>query len=118
MNRRLSRWLAPLVRRILAPELTDAEYLEELQAGDRADRLLNSVATWFAVIALAGVAELVLLPFINVSTICDRLSSALIAAMFLCVIPVFAYSLALAVENARERREDRRRDPEPGAQDQ
>ena len=69
MTRRLSRWLAPLVRRILAPEATNAEYLEQLRTGDRGDRLLNASATWFAVLVLAGVPEIALLPLINVSSV-------------------------------------------------
>ena len=118
MIRRLSRWLAPLVCRILAPEATNAEYLEQLRTGDRGDRLLNASATWFAVLVLAGVAEIALLPLINVSSVCDRLSGALNVIMFLCLIPLCGYGAALAVEDRRaRRRQGRRGDSGPRAQD-
>ena len=117
MTRRLSRWLAPLVRRILAPEATKVEYLEQLRTGDRGDRLLNASATWFAVLVLAGAAELALLPLINVSSVCDRLSGALNVIMILCLVPLCGYGVALAAEDRRERRQGRRRDSGPRAQD-
>ena len=52
VTRRLSLWRAPIVRRVLAPELTTVQFRRELLDGDRGAALVNAVGVWFTVLLL------------------------------------------------------------------
>ena len=107
VTRRLSLWRAPIVRRVLAPELTTVQFRRELLDGDRGAALVNAVGVWFTVLLLCLHGFLVALPPVNVSQVCDVISNVFLVAMSLTIVPIFGYSIALALEQRRERKRER-----------
>lgn len=91
--------LAPLTRRLIAPELSIEAYRDELLTGDRGDWLGNARAAWFTAMLLSIIGEFVALPFINVSGIADAICRVFLLLVGVCLMPLVIYTLASGWHN-------------------
>jgi hypothetical protein len=107
MTRWLTLQLAPLLRRMVAPETSLEQFQDELATGDRGDALLMASATWFLIMCLTGAAMLLATVLGSLVPAVDLLARTLLVSMFLALALVIAYTLAYGWEHLKERRRDR-----------
>lgn len=97
MNRWLTWHLAPLLRRMIAPESALAGFRVELAEGDREDGLFMACATWFLIMCLAGGSVILVTLSASVVPALDVLAQGLLGAMFVALGLVIAHTLAYSL---------------------
>jgi hypothetical protein len=93
----VTRWLAwrlaPITRRVLAPEVSLDAYRDELLDSDRGRWLANAKAAWFVAMCLSVLGEFIVLPLVNVSKVADDVCRGFLVLVGACLVPQVTYTL-------------------------